>query len=169
MATAQTVARYFLAFANECHELITNLKLNKLVYYAQSWHLALCDEPLFEDPIEAWIHGPVIPNVYVEFKSYSYRPILDEVEDLDTLKHAFTPSQCNVLDEVIDVYFAKSAYALEQLTHQEDPWLLARDGLPRDAASHNVIEPDIMKHYYAMMVEMHEEDEKDDPGHFDRT
>lgn len=165
MVTAQTVARFFLAFGNECGELLTNLKLNKLVYYAQAWHLALWGEPLFDEPIEAWVHGPVVPALYVEYKKYGYRPILEDVGDLDRIKQAFNLMQQNVLDEVIDVYFAKSAYELEHLTHIEDPWFLARAGLPPEAASHNVIEQDVMQRYYAEMVEIHDKDEDDNEGH----
>src|SRR5260370_33077400 len=66
MITANTVADYFLAFANECEELITNLKLNKLVYYTQAWHLALFREPMFEGEIEAWVHGSVMQKYFAE-------------------------------------------------------------------------------------------------------
>ena len=54
-----------------------NLKLQKLVYYAQAWHLALRDVPLFEEDFEAWVHGPVIPALYQEYKKFGWRPILE--------------------------------------------------------------------------------------------
>lgn len=151
MITAQTVARFFLAFANECGELMTNLKLNKLVYYTQAWHLALLDRPLFEEQIEAWVHGPVIPELYGEYKRYGYHPILEDNLDLESMRQQFNVAQQDLLGDIIEVYFPKSAYELEQLTHDEDPWILARNGLKPDVASHNVIEHGVMKRFYAQM------------------
>ena len=64
-------AKYFLAQASEdAGDLISNLKLQKLVYYAQGFHLALYDEPLFLEAIEAWTHGPVVPDLYRHYKKY---------------------------------------------------------------------------------------------------
>lgn len=152
MITASTVARFFLAFANECGDLVTNLKLNKLVYYSQAWHLALWGSPMFDEQIEAWVHGPVIPALYAEYKKYGYYPIIEKDLDLEEIKHHFSVQQQDLLDDVIEVYFPKSAYELEQLTHNEEPWVLARNGLQPDVASHNVIDPDVMRRYYAEMV-----------------
>ena len=66
--THRDVAEYFLALANETGGTITNLKLQKLVYYAQAWHLANFDKPLFDAKFEAWVHGPVIPGLYEEYR-----------------------------------------------------------------------------------------------------
>ncbi|OQY42717.1 MAG: hypothetical protein B6240_13665 [Desulfobacteraceae bacterium 4572_87] len=57
----------------EAGDLISNLKLQKLVYYAQGFYLALYDEPLFNEPIEAWTHGPVIRELY---RSYNEIPVV---------------------------------------------------------------------------------------------
>lgn len=64
MLTANDIAKYFLALSNneESGELISNLKLQKLLHYAQGFYLALYDQPLFHEPIEAWAHGAVIPD-----------------------------------------------------------------------------------------------------------
>ena len=64
------VVDYFLGFANETGEWITNLKLQKLVYYAQAWHLAIYSKPLFNTDFEAWVHGNVIHDLYSECKSW---------------------------------------------------------------------------------------------------
>jgi Uncharacterized phage-associated protein len=153
MITARTVAQFFLAFANDCQELITNLKLNKLVYYAQAWHLALFNEPLFDDQIEAWVHGPVVPVLYSEYRGYRYRPILDNDLDLGEIKQNFSSRQQELLDDIIEIYFPKTAYELEQLTHSEDPWIHARKGLAPDALSQNIISPESMQRYYATKLE----------------
>ena len=64
VSTAKAVADAFLHISTENRSGITNLKLQKLIYYAQAWFLALHDEALFDDPIEAWVHGPVVPEVF---------------------------------------------------------------------------------------------------------
>jgi len=66
--TAQDVTDLMLYWANRDGDLISNLKLQKLLYYAQAWHLVNFDVPLFGDSIEAWDFGPVIPNVYRQYK-----------------------------------------------------------------------------------------------------
>jgi uncharacterized phage-associated protein len=67
MLSCHDVAKYFLSLTDEdAGDLISNLKLQKLVYYAQGFHLALYDELLFEETIEAWTHGPVIPEMKQE-------------------------------------------------------------------------------------------------------
>ncbi|MGR5987198.1 Panacea domain-containing protein [Bacillus sanguinis] len=68
---ARMVAQYFLSRSTpNTDRSITHLKLQKLAYYAQAWHLALngIDQPLFKDKIEAWVHGPVCPSLYSVFK-----------------------------------------------------------------------------------------------------
>jgi len=149
MITANTVANYFLAFAQECEEPITNLKLNKLVYYAQAWHLALFNKPLFEEEIEAWVHGPVLPVLYDTYKQFKWKPIIVGDLNAENIKQQFNPDQQDLLDDIVEVYFPETAYALEQLTHREDPWILAREGLAPYEPSDNIITHDSMKHYYA--------------------
>ncbi len=69
MLSCYDVAQYFLAKADEdAGDLMSNLKLQKLMYYAQGFSLALCNKPLFPERIEAWIHGPVISALYHEYK-----------------------------------------------------------------------------------------------------
>ena len=69
MHTAFSVAKYFLFLSDEeAGDTISNLKLQKLLYYAQGFHLALNDSPLFAESIEAWTHGPVVPVVYQLYK-----------------------------------------------------------------------------------------------------
>ncbi len=74
------IADYFIWLANNTGSFISNLKLQKLVYYAQAWYLAIHDQPLFNEEFEAWIHGPVIPVLYQKYKTFSWKPILQNVE-----------------------------------------------------------------------------------------
>lgn len=114
------VAKYFLAQSSEdAGDLISNLKLQKLVYYAQGFCLALNGRPLFEERIEAWLHGPVVPELYHQYKDCGSGHIPHPKGfDLDV----FTTEERELLDEVYEFYGQYSAWRLRQLTHDETPW-----------------------------------------------
>ncbi len=122
MTSAIDIARYFLRLSDieEEPEGISNLKLQKLLYYAQSYYLAIFDEPLFEDQICAWTHGPVCPNVYHAFKHHGRNPIPLAADDLQDLTLA--QDQIDLLNEVYQVYGQFSAWKLRNLTHEDLPW-----------------------------------------------
>jgi uncharacterized phage-associated protein len=141
--TARQVADYTIAFLAEHGDPVTNLKLQKLLYYAQAWYLALYDIPLFDDRIEAWVHGPAVPPVYADFKGFGWQPIPPPINGC-TLPDR---PEAHVV-EVIEVYGGFSAYELERLTHQEYPWINARRGVAPDEQSHNIISLEDMKNCY---------------------
>lgn len=123
MVSVHDVAKYFLSLTDEeAGDFLSNLKLQKLVYYAQGFHLALFDRPLFADRIEAWTHGPVIPALYRAYKDYGAGAV-PRAEDFDpeTLDEAI----CKLLDEVYEVYGQYSAWRLRDMTHEEAPWVQA--------------------------------------------
>jgi uncharacterized phage-associated protein len=141
--TARRVADVILTLSNE---QITNLKLQKLLYYAQAWYLALYGCKLFDDDIEAWVHGPVVARVFGDFKGYRWNPI-----DVPIIE----ASPQNVSDhvrEVLESYGGLGASALERLTHTELPWREARGTLPPDEPSRNVIKPETMMMFYSTMM-----------------
>lgn len=144
---AHETACYVLWYGREHGEPISNLKLQKLLYYAQAWHLALYDRPLFTERLEAWVHGPAVPPVYGAFKEWGWKPIEADVKvpdcDKETRAH---------LDEVLDVYGGLTAVYLEKLTHQEEPWLKARIGLAPDEPSNNIISHNDMRNFYRARV-----------------
>ena len=148
MFTYSDIAVFFLHLAKVTGSYISNLKLQKLVYYAQAWYLALYDLPLFEEDFEAWVHGPVIPVLYQEYKKSGWKPILEDVEE------PILPEEIkNFLNEVAQVYFVCDAYELERMTHQEDPWIKARAGLPMDAPCNRIISKESMREYYKARAE----------------
>src|ERR1017187_8862366 len=69
ISTAKKIADAFLHISHGNRSEITNLKLQKLLYYAQAWHLVLHEEAIFDESIEAWVHGPVVPEI---FRMYSH-------------------------------------------------------------------------------------------------
>jgi uncharacterized phage-associated protein len=130
-ASAIDIARYFLAIQDE-EETITNLKLQKLLYYAQGFHLALTGKPLFAEQIKAWVHGPVVPAVWHEFKDCGSAPIPRPADfDPDSLN---TETR-SIIDEVYAVYGQFSAWRLREMTHEEAPWKEAQQSgvIPRAA------------------------------------
>ena len=144
VATASLVADYFLASQDEdAGDLISNLKLQKLLYYSQGLYLAYKDgQPLFEERIYAWKHGPVVPEIYHKFKAYGSAPIpVSEDFDLNNL----TPDEQEFLKEVYSVYGQFSAWKLRSMTHSEPPYKMAEP----DASE---ITHESMRDYFAQFV-----------------
>ncbi|ARF70589.1 hypothetical protein B7C51_20595 [Paenibacillus larvae subsp. pulvifaciens] len=149
--TVFDVAKYFLCKVDrQSGETITHLKLQKLVYYAQAWHLALYDEPLVDANFQAWAHGPVNCDIYNEYKDYKWNPI-EEPSDFDPT--IISNHQKEHLDEVWDVFGKYEAKYLEDLTHQEAPWKEARGNLPPGAACTTVISDERMKQFYRSLIQ----------------
>lgn len=150
MKNALDVARYFLCrIDREAGDTISHLKLQKLVYYAQAWSLVFRNQPFFAEDIEAWVSGPVVRNIWDEYKVYQDRDI-PSPSDFDT---EFTEDELEVMEEVWHTYGELSAKHLRDLVYAEKPWLNARHGLDLAAQSTNVISHDDMKSYYANFVE----------------
>ena len=126
MISGHDIAKYFLAQIDEdAGDLISNLKLQKLLYYAQGFNLALYDEPLFPESIEAWTHGPVVPEVYHEYKDFGSNAI-PIPSNVDFSK--YDQQTRELLDEVYSVYGQFSAWKLRNMTHDEEPWKNATVG-----------------------------------------
>jgi uncharacterized phage-associated protein len=147
MVTAVEVSRWFVgSIDREAGDSITHLKVQKLVYYAQAWSLALRGEPLFDEEIRAWAHGPVAESVYREYEGSSWNALPAPAEMPDF------PSEVEEhLSEILGAYGGMSAKQLELLTHAERPWIDARGDLPPEARSSNVISKRAMADYYAKL------------------
>lgn len=99
-------------------DLLTNMKLQKLLYYEQGFHLAYFNQPLFNEAIEAWQYGPVVPLVYEHYKSFGRTGLEPKSNDFcfqDKIEKS-------LFDEVYRVYSAYSAIGLMDMTHSELPW-----------------------------------------------
>lgn len=142
--SASLVAKYFIWKAASEGKAITNKKLQKLLYYAQAWYLALKNRPLFRDDIQAWVHGPAIPSIYHKYRNFGYEAI---IEDIDT-KELGSLMKDDLLAEVWKVYGKLDTEYLEALTHNEMPWQKAREGLNAGDASTSVISREDMKEFY---------------------
>ena len=146
MIPADMVAKYFLAKVDEeVGDGISNLKLQKLVYYAQAYHLAMYDEPLFRDRIEAWEHGPVVPDLYHAYKGCGSGNI-PVPQDFEPDK--YDERTADLLDEVYNVFGQYSAWKLRNMTHEERPWVEAYEGGERG----RVISHRSMREFYRDFV-----------------
>lgn len=126
MLAAMDVARYFLFLASEEEgELVSNMKLQKLVYYAQGFCLAITGSPLFAEDVQAWIHGPVVPSLYHAFKGYANGTI-PPPEEIDL--SIYPAEVLAILNDVYAVYGQYSASGLRALTHSDPPWKYAIPG-----------------------------------------
>lgn len=124
-------------------ERLTNLKLQKLLYYQQGFHLAFFGTPLFDDTVEAWMYGPVVPSVYEKFSSYGSSSLPDVDEPI-----MLTEDEEKLFNEVYDAYREFSAIGLMNRTHKEKPW---KEATPHDRGT--VISQDSMKDYFKTQIQ----------------
>lgn len=125
MNTARHIAEYILTLANpDIGEIISNLKLQKLLYYAQGIHLAAFDTALFEEEIQAWRYGPVVENVYHDYKIYGSGAIFVPT---NSIQATLTTEVKRFIENIYAYYGQYSASKLMQMTHEELPWRTTRD------------------------------------------
>jgi uncharacterized phage-associated protein len=119
---AITIAKWFLAWAEQAEEAgLSNMKLQKLLYYAQGHHLGSTGQPLFTDDLQAWSHGPVVPNVYRSFRDFG-GALIDLPEDDDFRWSDVGPGTTEFLMKVWNTYGGFAAWRLRNMTHAEAPW-----------------------------------------------
>ncbi len=140
MATVFDVAKYILEKNGE----MSTMKLQKLCYYAQAWSLVWDDVPIFNEDFQAWANGPVCPELF-KFSQGKFSVDANQMKgDIGSLSEP----QKETINKVLDYYGDKNAQWLSRLTHMEDPWQLARLGLPPGATSNNIITKESMAIYY---------------------
>lgn len=141
-----------IAFVFSCIEEITPLMLQKLLYYIQGIYKALYGTAIFDERCEAWVHGPVYPNVYNLFKSFKYNPIDDErFILLQGYASGLNSSEKKVILMVVNSFGMYSGKTLEAITHKESPWLKAREGLlPNEYSDIEIPSNDIDEYFNAM-------------------
>lgn len=121
-------------------DVVTNLKLQKLVYYVQGFHLAFFNEPIFEDKIVAWEHGPVVVGLYHDLKRFKSGAV--ELED--EVSSELTADQLKLISDVNTVYGQFSAWKLRDMTHLEAPWMSTKRG--------EVIDNELIKNYFKTII-----------------
>jgi len=155
MTTANNVADWFLSrIDGNRGDTISPLKIQKLIYYAQAWHFTLFNAPIFEENFEAWQHGPVVRSVFDRFRHIPiYNSINLSEEKVEETK--FDEETIELLEDILTIYGEHNAAYLEDLTHSEDPWIIARGDTPSVGRCENVITLETMKKYYSKILNGH--------------
>lgn len=147
---AINTANYIVSLAKDIGESVTNMKLQKLLYYSFAWYLVenRNQDRLFEDDIEAWKYGPVVRSVYERFNKYGADSIPEPYEQT-TLGTGFglNDKQQVIIEDVYKSYGSKNAIELMQMTHNELPW---RDTY--EPGKSNIIDPNLIYNFYSQQL-----------------
>lgn len=143
MANVHDVAAYIIQSAGQ----MSTMKLQKLAYYAQAWNLVWVEEPLFDSEIQAWINGPVVWDL---FDKHRGRFNVDAWPDGDA--NGLTEPERLTIDAVLEAYGKFSGQQLSALSHQEDPWVEAREGMTQSQHSTATVSLDRMQQYYSAVA-----------------
>jgi hypothetical protein len=138
---ATQISNYIISLTQDNpEENLTNLKLQKILYYLQGYYLAIYKEPLFEDEIEAWKYGPVISEVYHSYKVYGNNSII--IPDVDFNFDHINNNQKQFINRVYGYFRQFSAIKLTELTHSEEPWT-------KTFGKEKVINKNLLEHFFA--------------------
>lgn len=128
----------------------STMKLQKLLYYCQGWHLAWDGEPLFDAPIEAWANGPVVKKVYQLHRGkFTLRDPWPAQGDVSRLR----ANEVESIDVVLETYGSWEARQLVAQSHSERPWQEARGGLPDGVRSNSEVDLETMQDYFSALIE----------------
>ena len=129
---------------------LTPLQIIKLTYLCQAWMLAMFDREIFRQDIQAWEHGPVIPDVYHSVKRYGAKPVKKRIGHVSP-EH-FDSEEIHILNEVYDVYGQWTGFQLSALTHQPGtPWYGTKQRQP--LGRKEVIPRDVIQEHYVRKLE----------------
>lgn len=154
MYNPKAIANEFLNLAEDDSASIDPMKIQKLIFYAHGWYLALYDVPLIDEIVEAWQYGPVLPSLFYEFKEFGASPIKRRALEFDSDLESTEPyipredeRPINVIRRIWEVYGGFSALQLSEMSHTEGgPWDHIRKSYPgiRNPQIPNEL---IMKHF----------------------
>ena len=142
--TSIHVGEYFINEYHDKNESPTIMKILKLAYFTQGFHLALQDCPFFKDEIQAWKHGPVANKLYwylkknrMEKGDYRIREKSNEYTDVN---NQFQNHGRDILNVVFKKYTKLTSWRLSEITHAKDsPWYQVYNKKPYDIISVNII------------------------------
>lgn len=145
------IVDYIILKMSDTNASLSLLKLQKLLYYVQSWHLAFYKTPLFNGKFQAWVHGPVNREIFDRFKETH---ILYSDVIANDLHPNFNPenlekNSVNHINSVLDAYASFAGYQLEELTHKELPWLQAREGYSPSQRCEIEIDEKVITDFYS--------------------
>ena len=119
----ERIAKYIIKYSSENLKYVSNLRLQKILYFVQAEFLVSKNEPCFREDIYAWQYGPVVPSVYNKYRIFGSMSIPAEETDLDSYK--ILDDDKFIINEVVDECNKYSTTYLVQLTHEQKPWKAA--------------------------------------------
>ncbi|MFT9082946.1 MAG: type II toxin-antitoxin system antitoxin SocA domain-containing protein [Leuconostoc pseudomesenteroides] len=154
-AQVNDVVNWIIKKSEDDGQPVTPKKLQKMLYYSYAWGLVFLNESsneldnkLFDTQFEAWVHGPVVPSIYRQFKSYGYGPIDKNIE----YPH-FDEETTKILNDVWEAYGHLNGDQLEYVTHQELPWRKKREGKqPGSPSDEKLSDADMFEYYGAQLI-----------------
>jgi len=122
--TALQIGNELIRCGNAKSQPLTNLQIQKLIYFAHGWHLVLAGSPLIEESFEAWRYGPVVPELYHVFKTYGSSAIPVDHLFCHATPQVMDTSIVALLDRILEVYGKFTPGQLVEISHDpEGPWV----------------------------------------------
>ena len=119
--SAGELARYVIWYADKNRVRITQLKLQKLLYFIQMEYIRQRGALLFDDPIEAWVYGPVVRDVYYDYCAYGSLPLHSDSDDDGDISY-LPNADIQLINSVLDSKMRYVASRLVRDSHAEAPW-----------------------------------------------
>lgn len=156
---ALVVANSFLDLANLNKQKLDLIKLQKLIYFAHGWSLAIYDKPLINEEIQAWQFGPVILSVYHEFKRYGLNSIKTKALTLTTEGRSIFPQisltdnqAIELVKKIWDVYGKFTGIQLSNISHElGTPWAEAQKRNIQNLVSFSITNEEIKKYFISLI------------------
>ncbi len=157
---ASELGQIITHFINQKGDTISHKKLQKLIYYVEAWNLVHLKNPIVDENFEAWVHGPVIPELYHELKEFGFNNlhiVNDEFDSVDQeidaiiAKNNISEDQLELIYSVLNKYGSLNSLELELLTHNEAPWIEAREGFAPHQPCNNIISKHRMEVFYSSL------------------
>ena len=148
-------------YVNRKGDTVSHKKLQKLIYYVEAWHLVNFKTSIVDENFEAWVHGPVIPELYHQLKDFGFNNLevinddeektIEQEMDAIISKNNVIPESLELISSVLDKYASLSSLQLELLSHSEKPWLDARGNCAPHERCTNIISKEAMLSFYSAL------------------
>lgn len=147
MPSANAVARELVlrSLSDEGPGRMTHKRLQKLLYFAQAWSMALRDSELYPEDVEAWPNGPVVLEVYEKLKQRPTGEQIDESAFCDV--YALERDEAEFVRHFWDDYKRYSQEDLVAMTHREPAYLKAREASPEDKVRGDLLSMNEVRDY----------------------
>ena len=157
--SAMDVAKHIItAFYSKDKEIdegvsegVSNLKLQKLLYFCQAFSLAKLDRPMFEEDICAWKYGPVVKEVYEKYKEHKNNPLPKPKTEKQNIN---VSNECKkIISEMLEIFGGYSAIRLMGITHSHKPWKDLKKKVEKGERNIIISQKAIQKYYKPILSE----------------